>query len=259
MISIDFHVHSWISKDSSIVDSKLIISILKRKGLSGFSLTDHNQWSAIPDFRRLCKQHGVLFIPGCEIQTRDPKLGEILIFFSEEPLKSRNYLELCDEARSAGCLVFLSHPFDLIRQNWVEKKRKHRKPLFLDPNFRTKITGLEGINARNLILSSNQYALQWTSHFGLSATGGSDAHSAIEIGEAFTIFNLQQTVEKNASNEHILEEIRRLLKQGNCEPSRFLKNHTIIHLFNIVKKYMSGLTQTTDLVKQPLMQFGRKF
>jgi len=230
MLSIDFHVHSWISKDSSIVDSKLIISMLKRKGVSGFSLTDHNQWDAIPNFRKLCKENGMIFIPGCEIQTRDPKLGEILVYFSEEPLKSRNYLELCDEAKSTGCLVFLSHPFDLIRQNWVEKKRKQRKPLFIDPEFRKKINGLEGINARNLILSSNQYALQWASFFHLSATGGSDAHSAIEIGEAFGMFEITQSVDSNSINEHILEEIRHRLETNARLPDSYKRLLQSMHL-----------------------------
>ncbi len=259
MLSIDFHVHSWISKDSSIVDSNLIISVLKRKRVSGFSLTDHNQWDAIPNFRKLCKENGMLFIPGCEIQTRDPKLGEILVYFSEEPLKSRNYLELCDEAKSAGCLVFLSHPFDLIRQNWVEKKRNQRNPLFINREFRNKIHGLEGINARNLILSSNEYAQQWASFFKVSTTGGSDAHSALEIGEAFGMFEIHQKVEKHSTNDHILEEIRQCLEKNRCVPSRFLNNHLAIHAFNVLKKYTSGLTQITDFVKFPLMQFGRFF
>ena len=241
------------------MDSKLIVSILKRKGVSGFCLTDHDQWDAIPLFRRLCKDNGLLFIPGCEIQTRDPKLGEILTYFSEEPLKTRNYLELCDEARSSGCLVFLSHPFDLIRQNWVYKKRNGRKPIFIEKDFRKNINGLECINARNLILSSNRYATSWANDLNLSKVGGSDAHSAMEIGEAFGTFNLQQTVEPKGSNEHILEEIRKQLVNNQCQPGRFLNNRILIHLFNVLKKYTSGLTQTTDFVKKPLMQFGRFF
>jgi predicted metal-dependent phosphoesterase TrpH len=256
MIKIDFHVHSWISKDSSIVDSSLIVKILKFKGVSGFSLTDHDNWSAIPRFRALCKQNGVLFIPGCEIQTRNPKLGELLVYFSEEPICGRTVEEICDEAASSDALVFLSHPFDLIRQNWVDKSHV---PYIARDDFRKRITGLEGINARNLILSSNRLACEWAQNYHLSAVGGSDAHSAMEIGEAYGQFSLANAVEKNASNDHVLEEIRAMLKKNAVQPGRVLNFHPAIHLFNILKKYTSGLTQVTSLVKLPLVHFGKKF
>ena len=120
------------------------------------------------------------FYSGCEILIPILNWRNTDLFL--EPLKTRNYLELCDEARSSGCLVFLSHPFDLIRQNWVYKKRNGRKPIFIEKDFRKNINGLECINARNLILSSNRYATSWANDLNLSKVGGSDAF-AMEIAK----------------------------------------------------------------------------
>ncbi len=248
MIKIDCHLHSWKSKDSSIIPSRYFGKILRAKGLQGIALTDHNSVDAWQHFRALCKDLGLIFIPGAEIQTRDPKRGELLCFFLQEAVKSRNFWEVCDEVRDQGGFVYLAHPFDLIRQNWI----KNRKSILVNPKARASLDGVEGINARNLVRSSNTNAITWGRHFGLGMSGGSDAHSILEIGEAFSIFD-GISAESLLDDPEDLEELRKMFRSHEVTCGRFSTNPIYIHLFNVVKKYTSGLTQVTDLVKRPLM------
>lgn len=256
MLKLDLHTHSLISKDSSICPSLQAIKILKLKGIHGMALTDHDQFLGVKYFRSIFEKHNLFLIPGSEIQTRNPKLGEVLCLFIQEPIKSRNFHEVVDEVKSQDGIIVLAHPMTLIRNSWIF----NRIPIFYHKEFRDKIDGLEGINARNLVFSSNKKAIHAAVDLNKFCTGGSDAHTPWELGEAFTCFpNLDHN---SATYEDILKEMKTYSRNtnsiNNIYPDRIKRNKISIHLFDIWKKYASGLTQTIPIFKRMLVRWNSR-
>ena len=156
MLKLDLHVHSFRSIDSVIYPNKKIVKILKKKGIHGLSITDHNLFQENDKFKSLMYKNNLHYIPGIEIQTKNPKMGELLCYFIQDrkAFKSYNFFEITDEVREQDGIAVLSHPFSIARDNWLKNKS-----VFLDQSYLRNFDGLEGINARNLILSSNRYSI----------------------------------------------------------------------------------------------------
>ncbi|HEV51558.1 MAG TPA: PHP domain-containing protein, partial [Thermoprotei archaeon] len=61
----DLHVHTVFSEDS-VNEPQHIIAFAKRKGLSGFAVTDHNTTKGIAAFK---DEKELIVVPGVEIST----------------------------------------------------------------------------------------------------------------------------------------------------------------------------------------------
>ncbi len=171
---LDMHLHSNYSRDS-INSFPKIFRAIKRKGLDGFAVTDHNNtaaWSRIP-------KTDLIVIKGIEVKTTE---GEILCYFLTEPIpsinkpkKERDRHEIIDEARDRDAVVVLPHPFD----SW-------KKPFAGIGEFTKLVDGVEVMNARVRTPGANQKAEEFAEKHSLAKTGGSDAHTPWEIGNAYT-------------------------------------------------------------------------
>ncbi len=73
MLKLDLHVHSQYSEDAS-GSPKEIMDFLKKKGLNGMAITDHNSIKGSLEALKL-KPKDFVIIPGMEISTAD---GHIL-------------------------------------------------------------------------------------------------------------------------------------------------------------------------------------
>ena len=170
---IDLHVHTDASLDGRS-SRPALAAAAKAAGLDAMAVTDHNLCTPVPE-----KLNGVLLIPGCEVSTR---AGHILGLFLERPLEldalRRDGLPTgkaaIDEIHRRGGIAVLAHPYE--------------KPGARPRGFDFLPDCVECANARACfkVRRANDLAVDLAEYWGLPATGGSDAHSKHEVGNART-------------------------------------------------------------------------
>jgi len=184
-MKIDLHFHTIVSKDSAIPVSLTTAKFIKKRGLDGIAITDHDSFAAVGRMSRLLAAEGLAAIPGEEVRT--PGKGEILCYFIQEPIKPGPWEEVVDAARAQDGITILAHPFDYLRGNWMAYfAGKHRDRL---RRLLTRVDGLEIYNARNYSPGGNKWARVRAREGNMVGTAGSDAHNAFEIGCVFTQFD----------------------------------------------------------------------
>ncbi len=190
-MKLDLHVHTKYSEDS-INPPWLIMKMLKKRGLDGLAVTDHNTTRGWKSMQDAAGRHGLELILGEEIKVyREGKLsGEVLGLFLNDEIKKGEPGEVIDQIRQQGGIAVIAHPFDRIKgfRN-------------LD-SFLGKIDGIEAFNSRVFSQPTNERALNFALQNNTGMTGGSDAHIPIEAGLAYTVADCSD-----------LEEFRRALKR----------------------------------------------
>lgn len=174
---VDLHVHTDASPDgrSSLAD---VARAARAAGLDAIAITDHDLCTVVPEM-----MEGVLLIPGCEVST---KAGHITGLFLERALPLRELgqkpePEAAVEAiHQAGGLAVLAHPY---------QKRGAAPERFTFP-----LDGVEVLNARARfkVPEANNKATRLAYTRGLAYVGGSDAHDAAEVGNAFTVLHAEE-------------------------------------------------------------------
>lgn len=179
---IDLHCHTEASYDCSTPFMD-VIERCQQQGIQVQAITDHNVISGAQTLQTLVDTLGLgqhlQIIVGEEISTRE---GELIGLFLKEVVREGLSAEATVEAiHSQGGLVLLPHGFDPLK--------RHR----LRPTARRRIAGsidiVESFNARISTPIWNRVAAQWASAHGLPCSAGSDAHTAAEVGTAWTASN----------------------------------------------------------------------
>ncbi len=168
----DLHVHSHLSA-CSLIHLAEIIDTAKAKGLDGVCITDHDTM----DVRHLCKEgiqkNGLCVIFGMEYSTAQ---GDFLIFGPFETISpgysASRLLKLVDES---GGVAIAAHPF----RKW--------RPASLEILEDENLDFIEIINGRNNHEENMQAVLKYI-NTDRGLVGGSDAHTAEEIGRVVTHF-----------------------------------------------------------------------
>jgi hypothetical protein len=172
IFKLDLHIHSIYSKDSSnSIDN--IIEGIKKLGLDGFALTDHDTLAGISEASK--KKDDLLFIPALEVSAKN---AHILVFDPIELVPDNlGIIETVEIIHEQGALAVLAHPFGL-PHGWVNRKNVEKA------NF----DAIEVANSAQFpyryILEKN---LRLANELGLPGTGGSDSHVASTIGKAYTL------------------------------------------------------------------------
>ena len=211
-LKIDFHVHSDLSPDGRS-DLPALLRAARERGLDAIALTDHNVFSS--------PQDGAPFVmPGCECSTRE---GHILALFltglpgfpppAGAPLPGA--VEVIEAIHAAGGLAVVAHPFE-------------RLPGVAD-EVAAHADAIEGCNARACFRNAqaNAQALQLAGRLGKPRLGGSDAHSAAEIGNACTLLRCD-----DASPE----ALRRAILTGGAQPLLQKKTRRVYKGLSQLKK-----------------------
>lgn len=167
----DLHVHTSASPDGRSALPALAAAA-RARGLHALAVTDHNLCTPAP-----AALDGVLLIPGCEVSTQ---AGHITALFLERPLDLDMSGPLpppeaaVEAIHRCGGLAVLAHPF----------QRPGAKPEDLAAAF----DGVETANARAAfkVPDANEKAAGLARRWALPCVGGSDAHDAAEVGNAFT-------------------------------------------------------------------------
>lgn len=169
---VDLHVHTSASPDGRSPLPELAAAA-RARGLCALAITDHNLCTPIP-----AELDGVLLIPGCEVSTQ---AGHITGLFLERPLELDMSGPLpppdaaADAIHRAGGLAVLAHPF--------------QKPGAEPEQIAAELDGVETANARAAFKApdANEKAIRLAQQWALPGVGGSDAHDAAEVGNAYTV------------------------------------------------------------------------
>ena len=192
---VDFHVHTDASADgrSSLAE---LAAAAKAAGLDAMAVTDHNQCTPVPE-----RLEGVLLIPGCEVSTQ---VGHITGLFLSQPLDLTvlwaNGLPTgqaaVEEIRRRGGLAVLAHPF--------------QKPEADAARYSFPLDGVETANARAAYKNpqAHRQAADFAAARKLPSIGGSDGHSAAEVGSAYTLIEAEALT---------LAALREAVAAGSCQ------------------------------------------
>jgi predicted metal-dependent phosphoesterase TrpH len=188
-MKVDLHFHTAVSKDGSIPPAAATARLIKRRGLDGIAITDHDTTSNVARLSRLLADEGLVAIPGEEV--RVDKGPEILCYFLTECIPPGDLGSVLDAVRAQDAVAVLSHPFDYMRGNWMHLYTRERaKDL---AKLLNRIHGLEAFNARNYSPGGNVLASRYARGLKLAATAGSDAHCAGEVGLAWSSIEAAST------------------------------------------------------------------
>ena len=198
-LRIDLHVHTNLSNDGRSTKEKLAKAAAMR-GLDAIVLTDHDACALdLP-----ARYGNVWLLPGCECST---DAGHILgLFLEKAPDFSSLYVDglapvakAVSMLRDCGAVTVLAHPF----------MRKEARP-------EAPVDCIESANARVYFRNpaANTQAEHLAASLSLPGTGGSDAHAAKEVGNAYTVID---------ASDCSLSSLRDALMNGRCQ-SVMVKN-----------------------------------
>lgn len=196
-LKIDLHVHTSFSDGlGAPVD---ILGRADARGLDGLAITDHDTLEGF--FRAKELDSDLLLIPGYEVET---EAGHILVLGLEElppSVESIGYDGLIGWVRSNGGLTVIAHP--AISRFHIAKW------------MRSPPDAVEVLNAAYPLEYFVRRGLEASERIGVPGVGGSDAHSPIFVGDAYTVVEVQ-----SAALDDVLWAIRAGLVQfeGGLSP-----------------------------------------
>lgn len=175
---LDLHCHSEASHDCTTPITTFPDRCLAR-GITVQAITDHDQvWGAqkLRDFVAQSEYAGRLtVIVGEEVSTRE---GEIVgLFLHERIPPGLTPEETVREIRAQGGLVLLPHGLDPLKRHRLRPEARER--------IAHEIDIVESFNARISRPRWNRAAAEWAQAHGLPQSGGSDAHTWRQIGDAW--------------------------------------------------------------------------
>ena len=176
----DLHTHSSASFDSLASPASLVRTAASR-GLTHLAITDHDRIDGALAAREAAASiaPGLTVIVGEEVRTTE---GDLICLFLERPIPpGLPAAGAIAEARAQGGLVGIPHPFDRFRGSMLRDARMERLAASVD--------WIETHNARIAVGGGNQRAAEFAVAERLPGIAVSDAHSAFEVGVAYTAFD----------------------------------------------------------------------
>lgn len=198
-IKLDLHIHSQRSPDG-IMTLEEIVSLAKAKGLSGAAVCDHDlALTEVPEF------DDFLLIPGIEVSTQ---LGHLLGLFITGPVGTHDFFEAVDLIHAQGGLAVLAHPFEHSRDG---SRLAAAVPL---------LDGIEVWNSRadRKLHDANRLATSFAQVCRLRPFGGSDAHCPQEVGNGYTVLEVDTLTLESVKAALLAGNTR---AQGRRSPARY--------------------------------------
>ena len=204
---IDLHNHTFPKSDDSLLGVDILIDLCRQANIDAVCLTEHDTFWPSEEARRLSKRHGLLVLPGSEINTDN---GHVLVFGLREYVFGMHKIDFLAQCVSkVGGAMVAAHPYRrrLLKdmdQSLIDYRLNEAK---CDPLFDI-CDAIEGVNGRGTN-EENAFSAQLAKATGLPMTGGSDAHNLNDIGKACTFFE---------HDVHQLEDLIQGLKGGKIAP-----------------------------------------
>ena len=218
MLKLDLHVHSCFSDDAFGTPQELISS-LRKKGIHGMALTDHNTTKAWMTIQKELPED-FLVIPSMEISTAD---GHLLALNITETIKRGLPIEETVECViEAGGEPIVPHLFRLLSGIKTAKLR----------TIQNRISAIEvfnGCSTPNTNLKTAQIAREY--HLG--GTGGSDSHDPSYAGYAYTVVD-----STDMHIDTVLSEIRKKKTwgEGRTMPLSYRRDRMVLSIRQYVQK-----------------------
>jgi len=150
-----------------------IIKLIKKKGLNGVAITDHNTIEGSLKALKIAPKNFIV-VPGLEISTAD---GHILgLNIRENISKSLTVEETVEKIIDLGGIAIVPHLF----RNMSGIKNENLKKIH------KKIPAIEVYNSCSLP-KTNIKTARIAKKYDLGGTGGSDSHDLLYAGYAYTI------------------------------------------------------------------------
>jgi predicted metal-dependent phosphoesterase TrpH len=169
---VDCHLHTVASGDSWL-SVEMLAERARQTGLDAVFITDHNVTEAA--LAAASRDLGVRIIVGEEIRTPD---GDVIgLFLTERIPYVLPLAEVLGRIRAQGGLVYVPHPFDLVRGSLG--------PVLPGLCEAGQVDVIEVFNAKTADPALNVKAAGLARQFGLPAGAGSDAHDPPGVGAAY--------------------------------------------------------------------------
>lgn len=205
-LRVDFHVHTEASEDG-LSSLNEIADAAKAAGIAAVAIADHNAFTLSKQENR----QGVLFLPACEFSTDK---GHVLALFCKETFVlervSQGALPTAETVIKAihahGGLAVMAHPFEKAQRNLA--------------GLENLLDGVETENSRAWMRNpqANVMAKVFCEQFFLKSFGGSDAHEAKAVGNAYTLVEtgtvggLEQAVREGRCTAVSVRQTKRIQK-----------------------------------------------
>lgn len=198
LLIFDYHIHSYYSHDS-LNDPKDILKVALKQKINAISITDHNTIAGSLALKKIAKDKEILVITGIEMNTSH---GDLVILGLKEEIKTKDFLEVLDIAKSEGYVSILPHPY--VRHNISSLYKELSK----------KLDAIEIYNARAPRFF-NKRAERLAMVLNKPTTAGSDAHLLAEIGNGLNFILVSEMNEENLIKEIKKGKIKILGKPSN--------------------------------------------
>ncbi len=190
---IDLHAHTYPKSDDSFVSVDELVDAARQHGLDGICLTEHDDFWPVDAARELTRRHGILVIPGAEINT---DAGHVLVFgLHQYKFGMHKPSFLRQEADRHGAVLIAAHPYrrrflaDPGEDPAVRSEMLNRA---LDDEMLRLFDAVESHNGRGKE-TENLFSEDLRRGLCLPGTGGSDTHYLRQMGTAATLFERRIT------------------------------------------------------------------
>jgi predicted metal-dependent phosphoesterase TrpH len=171
LLKADLHIHSNYSFDSSNT-LEHIIERCRQVGINCIAIADHGTAEGALKMQKIAP---FPVIVAEEILTPS---GEIMGMFLKETVPTNIPLsEAITRVREQGGVVNIPHPFDTFTRVGLGSKAMEE--------IINNIDIIEVMNARSPITARSSQSLGFAKKYGKAGSAGSDAHTIMEIGNAY--------------------------------------------------------------------------
>jgi len=178
---IDLHCHTKVRSACSALTPDALVRAARARGVDGVCITEHDALWPLDEVRRLSEEMEFPVFRGMEVTT---EVGHVLVFGVEAHHSAMAQLaELRRIVRAEGGLMYLAHP-------------SRRYGTLPPDDLGAMFDSVEAHNGTEGMLQ-NDNAARMAAPLPLPGIGGSDAHSAREVGVCATEF--QSRVEDEAA------------------------------------------------------------
>ena len=160
------HSHGGKIRWEGLASPSHIVHMLKKRGINGFAITDHDSIAGWKEAKTAAKREGMVFIHSIEISTLCGHL--IALGVNEAVRPGLSVEETIDLIHDQGGLAIAPHPFDIRKEG-------------IGRDF-SRCDAVEVFNSLNLTKIENLLADMQAKKHGVPAVGGSDAHSLKMLG-----------------------------------------------------------------------------
>jgi predicted metal-dependent phosphoesterase TrpH len=177
-LRLDLHNHTSFSSDGVMSPAELL-QAAKRRGLGCIAVTDHNTVDGALVALALAEADPTLprVIPGIEISTA---AGDVIGLFVREAVpRGLSFEDSVALIRQQGGLVYLPHPYDIIRRGTIASNVRERAAAEADV--------VEVLNGRSLSSVAVKNSRLLARRHSKPQGAGSDAHGSREVGHAYVI------------------------------------------------------------------------